>query len=259
MDGAELAGATRPDLPGPGSAHREAGDHDPVGVDSVDAPGTVAGLEHVDEPRPLPAIAVAAEGEQHDRVVGHELRFVVSPLMEEVEVGLLLAATVEPDPEWHRLRQVECIRNPEAVRLHGAIERGTEAVHRKPSGGPPGTLAAVDRIEPGRGLVARPDRVFEVGRSPPFATVEGELHRLDQYLDIGPRCIIGGRGGLEALPQVGDSARNRLPGGVARGLEFLRQVFGRDTGGRQSARDGRRLRGESNRGGCHNREQRCQQ
>ena len=223
----------------------------------MDAAGRVAGLEHIDHPRALPAVAVAAEGHEHDCVFGAKLRLLVGPLVKEVEVGFLLAPTVEPDPERRRLREIETLGDPERIGLDGAVERGAEAVHGKPPGGSPRELAPGDRLEAFRRFSDRPDSVPEIGGLPPLVVLEGELDSLDQHLDLGAGGGVGEGRGRELPPQVHDLCGDRRPCLATRGIEVRRQFLGGDAGWRESASDGGSLRGEPHGSGRRHRDHRC--
>ena len=157
MNRAEPVGAPGTDLPRPRSSHGEAGEHHPIAVNRDDQFEGVEGLEDVDHSGPLPAVAVAPEGMEDDGVVGKELAGLACLLPEEVEIGVALAAAMEPDPHRHRLGAVEPLRHHDPKGLRRSVDpRPVGQRHESPLA--PACLSSGESVEPTLGLVERPGR-----------------------------------------------------------------------------------------------------
>ena len=226
VDSAESVGAAGSDLPRPRSPHREAGKHQPIAVDRDDPIEGVEGLKDVDRPGSLPAVAVAAEGMEDDAIVGEKLAGLAGLLPEEVEIGITLAAAMEPDPHRHRLGAVEPLRHDDPVGLRRAVDPGAVGQRHvfplAPARPPRGEL-----VEPALRLVERPGRPLQVLRLPPLAALQGIGHRLGKDLDLGPLPVVGETSKRDPLLHRFESLGHPFPGKALRVVELGDEVSDR--------------------------------
>ena len=233
---AEPVGAPGTDLPRPGSSHREAGEHDPVAVDRDDPIEGVEGLEDIDRPRPLPAVAVAAEGMEDDAIVGKELTGLAGLLPEEMEIGVALATAMEPDPHRCRPGAVERVRHDDPVGLHRAVDPGAVGQrHESPLA--PARPPRCHIVEPALGLVERPGRPLEVLRLPPFATLDSIRHRLGEDLNLRTLSVVGEGSQGDPLLHGCEPLGHPLPGEALRVVELGDEVRDRGRLGGEPALD----------------------
>src|SRR5438132_404216 len=86
-------------MPGTSPTHGEADQHDPIRVDFVSLLDRFDDFQHVDFTSVFPADAVTAERVNDDRAARRDLARPRRPLLEEVQIGIVVAAAMQPDIE----------------------------------------------------------------------------------------------------------------------------------------------------------------
>jgi hypothetical protein len=186
----------RAKVPGARSAHRETGEEDAVGIDGIIGLHRLDRLEDIDLAGVFPTDAVSAEGMEDDGPVlvlekAAEGLALLAALVEEMQVGRFVAAPVQPDEEWHRLRQIEAFGDLESERLVGIVDRGTVTADDGTAFLQPRTLVAL--VE---GLVADIGEIEHLRGEGQLlfgielAVFQGEIDRLHQHRDIGDVVLL---------------------------------------------------------------------
>ena len=126
MDDGPLVGITGSEVPGSRAAHGETHEGDAILVDAVLAADGLDGLHDVGLAGRLVADALAAEGVEDDAVFDREIPRAGHALVDEVEIGGLVAAPMEPDVEGDGTVELQLGGNLEAVGLYGVVDLRAE-------------------------------------------------------------------------------------------------------------------------------------
>src|SRR5438552_16033646 len=103
---------------------------------------------------------MTAERMNNDCVPRRNLSCSYRSLVEEMEIGVLVAAAMQPDVKWIRFRR--SVRNDHSIRLRRAIDARPVASNHRSSGGNPRRFSLGKGIETLVRLIQRPIRLRKI-------------------------------------------------------------------------------------------------
>ncbi len=111
-------------VPGRGTSHRKATNHDAIFVDAVPLFHRFDGLKDVDLSGELVGIAIASVRIQHNCIPRRKRANIFLPVADEIDLAQRFAPAVEPQVETELVVSCRRIggRNDQAVRLNGVVE-----------------------------------------------------------------------------------------------------------------------------------------
>ena len=133
----------RRQMPAARTAHGEAAYRHSGAVDRILFRRVLECFEDIGFARELERVAVASVGMEHEGVCRSEVAGGALPVADELQLGQVVVASVQPDIESSRLFRLSCERrrDHEAVGLDGAIDSGHKSAHHQAGGGQPRFLA----------------------------------------------------------------------------------------------------------------------
>jgi hypothetical protein len=128
-DGDPMIGVMRAQMPGAGAAHREADQHHAFSVNRVVFLDMLDGLQHIGLAGRFESQALASERVQNQRIGGRDLSDLFHALMNKMQIGGLVTASVQPDVQCRGLLEVPSVGNDQSIGLGGSIDTGCKSAH----------------------------------------------------------------------------------------------------------------------------------
>ena len=160
VDARPLIGKVRSDMPRSGSSHAEACECDAIPIDVESGDGVISSFEYIRFPRAFPAIAVAAEGMDHDRAFGLKLSRLLcrQSRVDKLKIGCCITSPVQPNPHWDTgliRAERKSLWNFNSIRLRRAIDRRIKTESLLAASFHPRCLVLLESIDPLRGFVQK--------------------------------------------------------------------------------------------------------